>query len=141
MRVNSFMPTVAIMGNGPIDRIPKLSFYKDEIDVWIGADRGALTLVENGITVNYSLGDFDSVDAKQREMIINHTIHFDASPVEKDKTDLEIALDRAFEIKPEKLYLFGITGGRLDHELINIQLLHTIIEKGIRGIMIDQWNQ
>lgn len=37
--------------------------------------------------------------------------------------------------------LFGITGGRLDHSLINIQLLQQIHDNNIRGLLIDQWNQ
>lgn len=37
--------------------------------------------------------------------------------------------------------MFGVTGGRLDHAFINIQLLYTIVMKDIKGVVIDQWNQ
>lgn len=39
-------------------------------------------------------------------------------PSEKDQTDLEIALEQAYELAPKTIYIFGVTGGRLDHELI-----------------------
>jgi thiamine pyrophosphokinase len=132
---------VAIMGNGPLDHLPDLSRYTDEVDVWIGADRGALTLVEHGITVSYAVGDFDSIDADQRRTIEKTAVHFEIYPVEKDQTDMEIALQKAFELQPEKIYLFGVTGGRLDHALINIQLLYTVTAKKIRGIIADKWNR
>lgn len=134
------MCTVAIMGNAPEDLIPDLKKYEDEVDIWIGADRGALILIEKGISVSYAMGDFDSIHEKQREIIAGKTDCFEIHPSEKNETDLELALQKAFELNPEKIYLFGVTGGRLDHGLINLQLLHTIADKSIRGIIIDKSN-
>lgn len=135
------MRTIAIMGNGPSDHIPNLQLYQNEIDLWIGADRGALTLIERSITVDYAVGDFDSINQVQRESIEHCAAHFEAYPAEKNQTDIEIALWKAFALKPDKIYLFGVTGGRLDHAFINIQLLYTIVMKDIKGVVIDQWNQ
>lgn len=135
------MVNIGIMGNGPSKVLPDLSLYKQEIDVWIGADRGALLLINNGIKVNYALGDFDSTFSDETERIKKNSTHFIQYPVEKDKTDIEIALLKAFEKQPKKIYLFGVTGGRLDHELINIQLLYSIITKGIQGIIVDKDNE
>ena len=56
------MVNIAIMGNGPTELLPDLTKYKNEIDVWIGADRGALILIHHGIEVGYAVGDFDSID-------------------------------------------------------------------------------
>src|SRR5690625_4770815 len=135
------MGTIAIMGNGPIDHIPDLNPYKEQVDIWIGADRGALTLIENEITINYAIGDFDSIQTKQREIIIDKAIHFEAYPAEKDETDLELAIQKARNMNPEKIYFFGVTGGRLDHALINMQLLYNVVDRNIRGIIVDRWNQ
>src|SRR5699024_2035296 len=135
------MQAVAIVGGGPVDHIPDLKEYEDEIDLWIGADGGALKLAESGITIGYAVGDFDSIDETQNAMIKDKTTNFDEHPVEKDATDLEIALHKAFDMNPERIYLFGVTGGRLDHALINMQLLHTIVQRNIRGIIVDKWNQ
>lgn len=135
------MTVIGIMASGPVDHVPDLGMYQQEVDTWIAADRGALTLIEKSIFVTYALGDFDSVTAEQRKVVQENAANFEAFPVEKDKTDLEIAIQKALKLRPEKVYLFGVTGGRFDHTFINTQLLDTILEAGVRGIIIDQWNQ
>ncbi|SFB19714.1 thiamine pyrophosphokinase [Lentibacillus halodurans] len=135
------MSYVAIMGNGPQELIPDLSRYEAVIDVWIGADRGSLTLVKHNMTPHYAVGDFDSLDEAERETVRNRATVFDQYPSEKDETDLEIAIKTAYALNPEKIYLFGVTGGRLDHALINIQLLYSMMEQNIQGIIADQQNQ
>ncbi|ALX50509.1 thiamine pyrophosphokinase [Lentibacillus amyloliquefaciens] len=128
------------MGNGPKDLIPDLSRYETTIDIWIGADRGALTLLENNIMPDYAVGDFDSMAEADKDTVRKQAKVFDPYPSEKDETDLEIALKQAYTLKPDKLYLFGVTGGRLDHALINIQLLYSIMDQGIQGIIADHQN-
>lgn len=135
------MRVIGLMGNGPIDSIPELRPFIDEVDLWIGVDRGALTLIEHEVTVSYAIGDFDSMDSKQRKIVKDRSIYYQAYPVEKNETDLEIALQKALDLTPQKIYMFGVTGGRLDHALINMQLLHTVIDQNIRGIIVDRWNQ
>lgn len=135
------MCVVAIVGSGPVGYLPDLTLYEAEVDIWIGADRGALALIDRGIAVDYAVGDFDSVTVEEKAIISMQALYTVEYAAEKDETDLEIALQKAFDVKPEKLYLFGVTGGRLDHALVNLQLLHTIVGKDIRGIIIDKWNQ
>lgn len=134
------MARVAIVGNGPKALIPDLSLYRETIDIWIGADRGTLTLIEQNKRVNYALGDFDSINDQEKQLVMDKVDHIEVYKPEKDETDIELALKKAFTLKPSTIYLFGVTGGRLDHELINIQLLHTIVERDIEGIIIDQYN-
>lgn len=135
------MAYVAIMGNGPVELIPDLSMYKDNIDVWIGADKGALTLIEHNIPLDYAVGDFDSINDSEKAIVKEFANSYKVYPSEKDQTDLEIALSKAYELQPQKIYLFGVTGGRLDHALINIQLLYSILNQDIRGIIIDNQNK
>ena len=134
------MKTIGIVGNGPVALNPDYQLFRNEINIWIGADRGALTLIENGIPIEYAVGDFDSINSKEHSLIQKKAVNFKKYPLEKDETDLEIALVKAFELNPSTIYLFGVTGGRLDHELVNIQLLFSIIQKGIRGIIVDHAN-
>jgi thiamine pyrophosphokinase len=44
-------------------------------------------------------------------------------PVDKDRTDLAIALDLALEHAPARVSVIGGHGGRLDHHLANLLLL------------------
>lgn len=135
------MKTVGIMGNGPKHLLPDLSPYKDAIDVWIGADAGTQTLINNHMQVTYAVGDFDSMDEQGLHKVKENVETFIQYPEEKDKTDIEIALLKALELNPAAVILFGVTGGRLDHELINIQLLLKLARRGIRGVIIDQSNK
>lgn len=134
------MCVVAIVGSGPAEYLPDLALYEAEVDVWIGADRGALAIAEQGIKIDYAVGDFDSVTVGEKAVIIDVALHTDEYAREKDATDLEIALDKAYDIGAKKVYLFGITGGRLDHGLINVQLLHKVVKRGLRGIIFDSKN-
>ncbi|MEC5422739.1 thiamine diphosphokinase [Virgibacillus sp. C22-A2] len=134
------MVSVAIVGNGPEHLHPDLELYRDVIDIWIGADRGTLHLIKNNLPVNYAVGDFDSINEDEKQAIQQSAAYYKEYPSEKDEADLEIALSKAFDLSPKTIYLFGVTGGRLDHELITIQLLYSIINKGIKGIILDQSN-
>jgi len=133
------MKKVAIVGGGPEEAIPDLNLFNEEI-IWIGADRGAHVLLEQGIEPTEAVGDFDSVSSEEKSRIADKAHHFEEHPSEKDETDLELALEKAYSYEPDMLYLFGVTGGRIDHGLINLQLLYPLEEKGIRGIVIDQGN-
>lgn len=132
--------TIGIIGNGPDELVPDLKRYKDHVDIWIGADRGALLLLQNGLAINYALGDFDSISKDERERIKSRAIHFESFSSEKNETDLELAIEKAFSLEPKTILLFGVTGGRIDHELINIQLLYAISNRGLKGIIIDKSN-
>lgn len=134
------MVNIGIVGNGPIETLPDLNKYGDKIDLWIGADRGALHLINFQLPVTYAVGDFDSINNEEKLRIKENVYTFEEHPAEKDETDLELALEKAFLEKPSTIYLFGLTGGRLDHELINIQTLYLILKKGIKGIIIDRIN-
>src|SRR5699024_12407488 len=107
------------MGNGPVNHLPDLDLYSQDVDVWIGADRGVLTLMEREIHVNYALGDFDSIDNNQKKTVQQNADVFEIHPPEKDKTDLEIVLQMALSLEPDTIYLFCVTADRLDHALIN----------------------
>ncbi|AXI09039.1 thiamine diphosphokinase [Oceanobacillus sp. 143] len=134
------MTVVAIVGNGPEELIPEFNPYIDKVDYWIGADRGAFVLAQKEIPIKYAVGDFDSIDEREKVIIRETADNYEEYQSEKDETDLEIALLKAFELNPDEIYLFGVTGGRIDHELANIQLLYLIRNKGIKGVIIDQLN-
>ncbi|SET84183.1 thiamine pyrophosphokinase [Salinibacillus kushneri] len=135
------MTNVGIVGGGPEDMIPALYMYNENM-IWIGADRGNLYLLNQRIIPNYAVGDFDSITKDEWKKLQTKVKNIKTYPVEKDQTDLELALKRAIDMNPEQIYMFGVTGGRLDHELINIQLLYQLsnLNGQIRGMIIDKKN-
>ncbi|RKQ37439.1 thiamine diphosphokinase [Oceanobacillus halophilus] len=131
----------AIIGNGPYEQLLDLRKLDVDIDIWIGADRGALYLAESNIPIDYAVGDFDSINEVEKNKIKENTKVFEEHPPEKDETDLELAIQKAYESEVSTIYLLGVTGGRLDHELANIQLLYLIRKRGINAILMDSMNQ
>jgi thiamine pyrophosphokinase len=132
---------IAIVAGGTIHSLDLLHNYHGQIDVWIGADRGAFVILEANIELDYAVGDFDSVSETEQEEISQNAKTMFTFPKEKDETDLDLAVKLALENNPSKLYFFGVTGGRLDHELVNIQLLYRLLCMNISGIIVNEQNE
>ncbi|WP_181348852.1 thiamine diphosphokinase [Thalassobacillus sp. CUG 92003] len=136
------MKRIAIVGGGPKTDIPHLTLYKDDIDLWIGADRGAEVLVEHGIPIDVAVGDFDSITADSLQAVKQNAVTVEQYPAEKNETDLELAVKSAWDVAGEKqIVLFGVTGGRFDHSLSNVQLLYELVERGCRSVIVDVQNE
>lgn len=135
------MRTIAIVAGGPKSFIPDLSSYRSEVDDWIGADQGVEQIINHQLPLNLAIGDFDSASAKAVAELKVYADKTKTFPIEKDKTDLELAIDYAIKLKPQRIYFFGVTGGRMDHQLANIQLLIRLVEQNIQATIIDLQNQ
>jgi thiamine pyrophosphokinase len=116
-------------------------------DILIGADRGALFLVQNGFTPDLALGDFDSVTPEELELVRGASSSFeDCDPVMKDWTDTEMAFSRALDWFPEskpplEIVIFGALGSRFDHSLANVHLLRKGLERRIPCRIVDANNE
>jgi thiamine pyrophosphokinase len=111
-------------------------------DYLIGADRGALFLVERGIRPDLALGDFDSVTVEERERIRTSAAEFrDFDPVAKDWTDTELAFHTALDMRPHEILLLGALGSRFDHSLANVHLLRRGLEMGVPAVILDESNE
>jgi thiamine pyrophosphokinase len=131
---------IYIVAGGPKRYIPSLKELHGEQVVWIGADRGVYYLLEEGIIPQQAFGDFDSVTEEELATIQEKIKHIHLFPSQKDETDLELAILWALEQKPTSIKLFGVTGGRFDHTLANIQLAIKGIEYQIPIEIVDQQN-
>lgn len=102
-------------------------------DLVIAADGGYLYTERHGISVDLILGDFDSLPEppkSNREMIV--------LPREKDDTDMLAALQEGWRRGYRSFYIYGGTGGRLDHTLANVQCLASLAIWGGCGFLYDQ---
>ena len=82
----------------------------------IAADGGAISAVECGIQPHLIIGDMDSVDPELLENLQTQGAETQRYPVEKDETDLQLALLAAAERDARKILVLGALGGRLDHK-------------------------
>lgn len=102
-------------------------------DFIIAADAGITRLDEIGAAPNLIVGDFDSLGAvPDRPNVV-------VCPVEKDDTDMFIAVKEALRRGCDRLMLFGGTGGeRMDHTLANIQVLAFAAQRNMRAFLFGR---
>ncbi|MEQ6375281.1 thiamine diphosphokinase [Bacillaceae bacterium S4-13-56] len=135
------MYRVAIVGGAPKDNIPSLKKFEKNVDYWIGADGGAVTITQQNVPLDLAIGDFDSVSQVEKNYIEENAKDLKSYPKEKNETDLELAIYYALSKKPTEVLLFGVTGGRFDHTMINVQMLYTFVQKGIQASIYDSQNK
>ncbi len=86
----------------------------------IGVDHGALLCARNKVRMILALGDFDSVNSMELEAIKGYADQVISLPSHKNQTDSEALLP--YLENYERINMYGGLGGRLDHELINLEL-------------------
>ena len=97
-------------------------------DTVIAADGGWHTCRENGITPTLLVADFDSLDAAPA---FDHILRL---PVEKDDSDMMLAIKAGLAHGQREFHLYGGMGGaRSDHTLANMQSLLYLTCHGARG--------
>ena len=89
----------------------------------IAADKGLEHALALGLAVEVAVGDFDSASPEAVAVAEKAGTRIERHPAEKDATDLELALDHAAALAPERLLLLAGDGGRLDHLLSTLLLL------------------
>jgi thiamine pyrophosphokinase len=111
-------------------------------DVYVGADRGALFLVQHGIKPDMALGDFDSIDSEELALVQQNSKHLlSCDPVMKDLTDTEMAFNWALSQKPKEIIMYGALGTRLDHSLANVHLLLKALRNKVHCTIVDPFNR
>lgn len=121
------MEKVAIIGNGSIvnyDIIKKLIKNYSNIIV---ADGGLLHCRKMNLSPLLIVGDFDSATPSDLEFY--NDVPKKIYPVDKDLTDLELAIQEALERGAKKIALFGALGKRIDHGLKNLNLAYQLTKE------------
>lgn len=137
-----------MIAGGEID-IPFAEDYVEThpFDKIVCADAGLEAASALHLSVDYVMGDFDSVSGelleKYRDKNISESrgVQFVQYPPEKDATDLHLALDWVMERQPEEIVILGATGGRLDHFLANVNILMKPMSQGIPAYIVDRHNK
>ncbi len=113
---------INLLVGGPISEWPEELLKKEDDKIWVGADRGALRLIQNGIQPTIAIGDFDSSTKAEQNLIRENSKKIYTAKPEKDDTDTELALKIIFKSFQDisRINIFGATGGRIDHLLANL---------------------
>jgi thiamine pyrophosphokinase len=102
----------------------------------IAADSGLHQAERLGIRVDFVVGDLDSADPDALDRAQAAGAVVERHPVDKDATDLELALDMARDRGVRRITVVGGSGGRLDHFVANIALLAS---PKFADLEIDAW--
>lgn len=134
--------SIYIMAGGPTVDIPDVDLY-EKPSIWVGVDKGISTLLAKGITPDVVFGDFDSVNQVDLAFINGLSSNRFQYPSEKDDTDLGLAVQWSLEQQPDFLYIFGNTGGRMDHTMGGIHLLldEKMLKSQTKIHIIDRCNK
>lgn len=132
--------TACLVLNGQLedyDYIRKVMDY-NTYELIIAVDGGANHLYRLGIMPNYILGDLDSIDDDIRSYYEASDVVFKKFPTKKDETDAELAVWMVEEEGLLGIDIYAALGGRIDHELANIQLLYYILDRGMYPRIISE---
>ncbi len=95
------------------------NFKKEEYDIIIGADRGAYFAIKNNIIPDIAIGDFDSVNEEELELIKKNSKKIIKLHPIKDSSDTHEAIELVKDY--DKITIFGgIKGKRIEHLFANI---------------------
>src|SRR5438128_1284712 len=89
----------------------------------VAADSGALEAARLGLHVDVVVGDFDSLPPAALAAAVARGATVERHRPDKDKTDLELALDVALARGADRVVVVAGAGGRLDHAIANVVLL------------------
>ena len=132
--------TACLVLNGQLDDydyIREVMNY-NTYELIIAVDGGANHLYRLGIMPNYILGDLDSIEDDIREYYEASDVVFKKFPTKKDETDTELAVWLVEEVGLLGIDIYAALGGRIDHELANIQLLYYILDRGMYPRIISE---
>ncbi len=132
--------TACLVLNGQLDDydyIREVMNY-NTYELIIAVDGGANHLYRLGIMPNYILGDLDSIEDDIREYYEASDVVFKKFPTKKDETDAELAVWLVEEVGLLGIDIYAALGGRIDHELANIQLLYYILGRGMYPRIISE---
>jgi len=134
------MEEAIVLSDGVIENPDFLESFLDnhERALLVCADGAIRHLAPSNRVPAVVIGDMDSADPERIAFFRKRGTTIVTCPREKDKTDTHLAIELALQRRCRKIFLFGALGGRIDHTLANILLLHTALERGAEIRIIER---
>jgi thiamine pyrophosphokinase len=106
------------------DAVPSDAAQLAGADLVIAADSGAAWLASLEVVPDVVIGDMDSIDAELLSRLAAEGATVERHPVDKDRSDAELAVGRAIAAGADEVVVVGALGGeRVDHAVANLLLL------------------
>ena len=142
-RINARLQTLA--GRGAVCAlVAACDFNEDDFtarwragrfDGVVAVDAGFVHLERVGCTPDAVVGDFDSLG------YVPEGANVERHPVRKDRSDLELALDRTQAAGFASVVVYGALGGRLDHTVAALQVCARFAEGGMGMTLVGPSEQ
>jgi thiamine pyrophosphokinase len=113
--------TYALIAAGDMGTSPALEQRVRAHQSLVCVDGGLVICQKLGLVPDLIVGDFDSVPPEVLSAF--STVPVLNFPVDKDESDLELAIQNIYNPRLAKITVFGATGKRMDHTLANLQLM------------------
>lgn len=124
-----------IVGQAEIKDYKRVKSYLKNDDFFVYCDGGLKHMENLSAKPDLIIGDFDSYEIPKMDV---ETI---VLPCVKDDTDSAYALKCCIERGFKDFLFIGCIGQRLDHTLGNLFLLIMLKEKGLSGVMLDDYSE
>jgi thiamine pyrophosphokinase len=111
-----------IFANGEFSEPRDLRALLAKAEFIVAADGGAEHCARLSIQPHVLIGDFDSVSKDVRAAMEAKGAKVLVFPTNKDKTDLELAVEHSIRAGADKVVILGGLGRRWDHSLANLLL-------------------
>jgi len=122
MEKRTISKSILIIANGQLPQ--KETFLKlvKEATCIIAIDGGGNICYDQNISPHYIIGDLDSIESKALD-------HFHDTKIihlrDQNRHDMDKGLEFAQSLDPEKIWIIGAFGKRLDHSIANLLLLQS----------------
>lgn len=90
----------------------------------VGVELGAFALVRDQHSLVCAIGDFDSIDHEQYEIVERNVSNMIKVSSIKDESDSELAINWCIQQGYTRIHVFGALDERLDHQHINCLLAY-----------------
>lgn len=111
-----------IFANGVLNNLQNVHDIILPDDLIIAADGGMTHCQALGIKPSIVIGDLDSLDPDYLKSLQTSGTEIISYPINKDQTDLELALHKAFDLGSDEILVLGALGARWDMTIANLLL-------------------
>ncbi len=115
-----------IILNSALPPMQRMQPWLQQAGIIIAADGGANRAAAFGIDPDAVVGDLDSISPELKK---HHAAGQLILRPSQYATDFEKSLDFALELGCSEGTIFGLTGGRLDHQITNLNILERYSER------------
>ena len=111
-----------LFANGEVSDPARFAPLIDAEDYKVGVDGGTRHCLRMNLLPDVVIGDLDSLEARDAHRLRRAEVPFLQHSPDKDKTDLELALEHVQALDFGEIRVVGFWGGRLDQSVANLML-------------------